>query len=412
MKPWRPGDLVEGESAVQDILNAIAFVRQDVVFTQIGERLAVRNCKTVDDLAEYTSVEFCALARQFDIKHKARVYQATIEAAIQRTLDADCSMKSELGGKVKKQSGGDMLSRSLKVEPSEGFNLFTYTPDAHVYSNVIGQTGEYIGDEDEKLYLDKLWLFCQADPEPSVGDYLPSGMKQRLAKIHKQLKLPPFQPTRLGKPGAKERSTSDVFSNRFFNGRFIAYKRIVLDERHRDRFSDKVQAHITFVASDSEALLDNERNAAFEYYLKVHSGAVAKCEPQLPSSKENRAPPPAQPPSATAPHPLSAATVVAAAAPATTVTDSEPGVDVLDGMELDPGSNPAPPPPLPKAKGLALGGVSTLTKSDQLKAKRAAAVGASLTAKKPRKVVHDSSDDDSSDDDAAGAITCGSPCVR
>ena len=36
-------------------------------------------------------------------------------------------MKSELGGKVKKQSGGDMLSRSLKVEPSEGFNLFTYT---------------------------------------------------------------------------------------------------------------------------------------------------------------------------------------------------------------------------------------------------------------------------------------------
>ena len=29
MKPWRPGELVEGESAVQDILNAVAFVRQD-----------------------------------------------------------------------------------------------------------------------------------------------------------------------------------------------------------------------------------------------------------------------------------------------------------------------------------------------------------------------------------------------
>jgi hypothetical protein len=87
VKPWRPGELVEGESAVQDILNAVAFVRQDVVFTQIGERLAVRNCKTVDDLAEYTSVEFCTLVRQFDIKHKARVYQASIEAAIQRKLD-------------------------------------------------------------------------------------------------------------------------------------------------------------------------------------------------------------------------------------------------------------------------------------------------------------------------------------
>ena len=88
----------------------------------------MRNCKTVNDLAEYSSVEFCALVRMFDIKHKARVHQASIEAAIQRKLDADCSMKSELGGKVKTQTGGDMSKRNLKVDPSEGFNLLSTRP--------------------------------------------------------------------------------------------------------------------------------------------------------------------------------------------------------------------------------------------------------------------------------------------
>ena len=43
--------------------------------------------------------------------------------------------------------------------------------------------GEYISDESEKLYLDKLWLYLHADPEPSVGDYLPSGMDLRKGVI-------------------------------------------------------------------------------------------------------------------------------------------------------------------------------------------------------------------------------------
>ena len=107
VKPWRPGELLEGESSAQDVLNTISFVRQDLAFTKIGEKLAARNCITVDDLAAYTSVEFCALAKSIcDLKHKARVYQAAIETVIERKLDADSSIKSELDGR--RQTGGDM----------------------------------------------------------------------------------------------------------------------------------------------------------------------------------------------------------------------------------------------------------------------------------------------------------------
>ena len=69
------------------MLNTISFVRQDLAFTKIGEKLAARNCITVDDLAAYTSVEFCALAKSIcDLKHKSRVYQAAIETVIERKL--------------------------------------------------------------------------------------------------------------------------------------------------------------------------------------------------------------------------------------------------------------------------------------------------------------------------------------
>ena len=60
--------------------------------------------------------------------------------------------------------------------------------------------GDFIDDESEKLLLDKYWLSFQADPEPSLGDYLPKGMPARMAALHKKLKLKPFKPVHFGKP--------------------------------------------------------------------------------------------------------------------------------------------------------------------------------------------------------------------
>ena len=93
-KAWRPGEPLEGESSVQDVLATISFVKGSPGYENIGAKLASRNCTSVDDLAEYSSVEFCALAKGCSIKRKARVYQAAIEAAIERKLPADNSTKS------------------------------------------------------------------------------------------------------------------------------------------------------------------------------------------------------------------------------------------------------------------------------------------------------------------------------
>ena len=128
-KPWHPGVPLEGTSSVQDVLKTISFVRGSPGYANIGAKLAARNCTSVEYLAEYSSVEFCAhsAAKGCEIKRKARVYQAAIEAAIQRRLPADNALKSEFGGTVKKETGGDMSARSAKIAPSEGFNPTKYT---------------------------------------------------------------------------------------------------------------------------------------------------------------------------------------------------------------------------------------------------------------------------------------------
>ena len=413
-KPWHPGVLLEGTSSVQDVLKTISFVRGSPGYANIGAKLEARNCTTVDNLAEYSSVEFCALAKGCEIKRKARVYQAAIEAAIQRRLPAENAIKSELGStKVKTETGGDMMQRSCKVAPTDGFNPTKYTPDALVYSDVLGEAGEYIGDEAEKLYLDKLWLFVQADPEPSIGDYLQPGMKQRLAKLHTQMGLPSFRPSRAGKLNEKARDTSDVIYHRFFNGRFTCYKRVVLDVKHKYRFSEKVQQLITFVDSHSDALTDNPLNSAFEHFLKVHAGEVVKCEPGR-LNQEKMAPPATAPAAAEVPAATSSTTASGDASDAPTEVD----LSQLDGMIIQESRGTWNHPELPKRQGAtpapaAPVGGGNLTKKDQLKAKRAAGKGASgHQAKKAKQHTAvlggaDSSEEDSSEDEDGGATSRG-----
>ena len=67
---------------------SISFVKGSPGYANIGAKLAARNCTSVDELAEYSSVEFCALAKGCEIKSKARVYQAAIDT--RRRSSAGC----------------------------------------------------------------------------------------------------------------------------------------------------------------------------------------------------------------------------------------------------------------------------------------------------------------------------------
>jgi len=117
---------------------------------------------------------------------------------------------------------------------------------------------------------------AQADPEPSMGDYLPAGMKVHLGRLHTRLKLASFKPLHEGKATEKVRKVEDVISNKFLNGRSYPCKRIVLSEEFRAFFSEKTAALLTFVPAADEALIDNERNALFRHCISVRNGDTPK----------------------------------------------------------------------------------------------------------------------------------------
>ena len=243
---WAPGQALQGKSCIQDVLNVLAFGR-DPAFGEIATKLQQRRCTTVDDFAAWTCGEFCALAKTSELKKQARAYQAAIETALAMgglpiKLGFGMVFKSE---QERKPSGGDYASRCTKVAPSQAFNVSKYVPDALVFSDVTDAAGDFIDDESEKLLLDKYWLSFQADPEPSLGDYLPKGMPARMAALHKKLKLKPFKPVHFGKPNEKARRVEDVYANSVFNKRFYKCPRIVLDVKHQSNFSERVSSRLT-----------------------------------------------------------------------------------------------------------------------------------------------------------------------
>ena len=130
---------------------------------------------------------------------------------------------------------------------------------------------------DEQLYVDLLWLEAQVHPEPAVGEYLPTGLKRRLRKLHTD-HFPPLQPLHVGKLNEKARDAGDVINLRFQNSRNgHLYKRMVIDLQFDFVFVGKVAKSVVFVPSDSEALLDNKRNRALITFLQIYKGEVQVC---------------------------------------------------------------------------------------------------------------------------------------
>ena len=223
VQAWGPLQAVERDSSLIDILNCCGVAGDGAAYKFIGQTLKERNCETVGTLFEdggWTKAQWGALFRGAKPLSKSRhAYLAALEKVCGRKLMVDSCIKSESGEKEQGQIGGDTSLNCRKEPVSADFNCSTWVPDGFVYAQV-NTTNKYLSDEDEKLYLDLLWLAVQADEEPTAafGDYLPSATLTKLVNVHRRLKLPEFPPLRMGKPGERHRKERDVIYNKFFNG--------------------------------------------------------------------------------------------------------------------------------------------------------------------------------------------------
>ena len=65
-------------------------------------------------------------------------------------------------------TGGNMSAACIKQEPSSAFMPRKYVPDGRVYEGLYERGATlFMSPEQEKLYLDRLWLDAQANPERS-----------------------------------------------------------------------------------------------------------------------------------------------------------------------------------------------------------------------------------------------------
>lgn len=440
LAPWRPGDDIRETTAIADVMNVLAFGQGDDAYTQIAQKLSDRGCKLVEDLRNaWTRSELLSTIRSLGgLKRTPHAYVAGMLNALRIELEgAELGFKTE--EKSKGFSGGDMMDRSQKIKPSPGFIPSKYDIDGALYSYLPAKgMCEHLDDEAEKLLLDLVLLYMNADPEACLGTYLPEGLPGQLAKLHRA-RLPPFKPKKsTGVAGCKtELSLKEMakkYKDRIQNARNHTYKRMKLNQSYAEHFSEQIASHLIFVPADDDSLVDNVRNEAFAKFLGIFQGTITRTKvvdsqslpPQLPFEGAAAA---ATPRAAAAATPRAAATADAAT-PATAEAaeaadaDADEGdlaegtecaakddinMEALDGMTLgNAARRSAPAPPRLKHVLAPAAAASALTKKAQAAEKRSAAREAPgcPPAKKQLMREPDSSDeeeDDSSEDDEASS---------
>jgi len=214
---WHMGAPVVHESSIADIMNALAFGRDDSSsWLSIRDKLISRGCKTVGILEEgWSHEELISLIRPLKVKKHPRVYIAGIAAAIERDiLKSDQKVKMEGGGGADGQ-GGQWYAHCTKQKAPIEFGVSKYKPDGRIFA-MLPKKGcqDHLSVDEEFLLVDLLWMDAHVNPESTMGDYLPSGMPFRLAAICRQL-VPPFKPTKKG----EERDPKKIISLRHQNAR-------------------------------------------------------------------------------------------------------------------------------------------------------------------------------------------------
>jgi len=270
---WHPGMNVLDETVLGEVIDVVGFGKPDQdLYTAIKLRFAAANITVVQDLDRWTRLELASMIRTLKPKKHPNVYLAEIEAAIKRTIrNGNGASKVKVEG----QQNGDKVLKHTKVEPTAGFQPNKYEPDGRIYADLpMKGTQEYLTTNQEELYLDLLCLDLHANPEASIGDYLPSGMAKRLGNIH-NARFPAFLPKHAEDQYLRtSRPAEKVITVRVQNQRFLTYKRMVLDEQFKCYIQPKAQAHINFVPSDSDELIDNVRNEKMAELVAVyHHGA-------------------------------------------------------------------------------------------------------------------------------------------
>ena len=164
---WRPGVTVTDEVKIVDIACALSFGQQDPAFDRIAEVLSKRGCKSVADWGSWTKEEFFTLiktnVKELGLTKNRHAYLKGFESCTGRQLGVDDGDGFDPLKKEKKPSGGDMMGLSRKVAASDEFRANKWRPDSQVYHGVPTKGAvDYLGPEEEKLYMDKLWLALQA----------------------------------------------------------------------------------------------------------------------------------------------------------------------------------------------------------------------------------------------------------
>jgi hypothetical protein len=135
----------------------------------------------VGDWRDWTKGEFFTLMKSSCIllRKSRQAYLKGFESATGVTLRTGIEVAEGNGlmKQEKKSSGGDMMAQSRKVL-SDTFNATKWSPDPHVYEGVPKKTDVlYMDPEDEKLYVDKLWLALQV-----LARSLPRSLARSLAR--------------------------------------------------------------------------------------------------------------------------------------------------------------------------------------------------------------------------------------
>ena len=290
--PWRPGGALQYNSSLADICAALDFGCADTAYGAIAAKLATRNCTTKGDLEDWGHGEVISLVRPLQALGKLKKRPEAYVAALAHATDIKFTseVKAEIGTKVKAETGGDHSTKCTKILASATFSAYKYLPDGRIYAGVPTTADQETLDEDEeKLYLDSLWIDAIANPEPSMGDYIPSGLAMRYRSLHKKLKLAPLTPAHAGKMNETERDVKRAAHLRFQNGRQglngRPYKRMVFDEKYKEHITTKAPKaaqYVNFVSSLSEELQDNKRNDLLGTLLKVYSGELPAMQINFP----------------------------------------------------------------------------------------------------------------------------------
>ena len=396
---WDPTMPVDkAKSSLRDILICVGFGSADSDGVgRIRDKLDERGVHTPEQLERWSKGELLSTFAALKLKEKPRYYLQIIGKAI--------GFEWQGMGDDKKEYGGNMSQKSTKVDDTQ-VNWRMEEPDARVYQGLprLGETKAL--DQDQQNYVtDAVTLAGHIHPSEAIGDYMPDRYPLRLANIHQKL-LPPFP----GEMGKDLHSSAKVYKHRAQNGRFMKYKRIVLDEKFKMEIQareprphaspvcvttpvhsplvacvcaqPKTRAHIKFVPSDAMELLDNPLNDLVTDLVAIRDGkkeATKLVYPDQTEEKENTKP-----------------EVEAKEKPECGLAEDELAEGELAHVDVNAGQ-----PDLPKAKAnKASTSASSKASSKQDELKKRKEQGKGAKGKAPKKPMpKDSSDEDSSEDD-------------